>query len=232
MVLSFAAQSGSGAPRAAAVTIEGSSESRTRETPERPRVDIPQVRVAVIATLDGIELVNPAPEATLVGFHEAAGPGPLPLTPAWVLEDHNPHRSKPVPAGDHPEGRGPDLLVLPSRGRSAHATTAVDVAVPEGRPVVSPVSGTVLSVERFVLYGQHEDHIIRVAPDGRPDLAVKLVHVVGPQVAVGQRVDAGRTTLAAGAKRFPFSSQIDRFTQQRGVGVGPHVHIEVEPTTG
>lgn len=232
VVLSFAAQSSSGAPRAAAMTVEGFFSSGNPQGPEQPLADVPEAREVVIATVGGLPLVNPAPDATVIGFHEAAGPGPVPLTPAWVMEDHNPGRPKPAPAGDGAEARGPQLLVLPSRGRPADATTAMDVAVPEGRPVVSPVSGTVLSVERYVLYGKHEDHIIRIAPDGRPDLAVKVVHIVGPQVAVGQEVEAGRTALAAGAKRFPFSSQIDRFTQQRGAGVGPHVHIEVEPAAG
>ncbi|MBW3534801.1 MAG: hypothetical protein KY453_06210, partial [Gemmatimonadetes bacterium] len=172
---------------------------------------------ATSAVLEGVELVSPAPAATVLGFHEAAGPGPLSLTPAYVLEDHNADRPKPQPVGAVPSDDAPDLIVLPSRGRPAEATTALDVAVPEGEPVVSPVTGTVLSVDRYMLYGRHEDHIIRIAPDARPDLAVKLVHLVGPEVAVGERVEAGRTPLAAGAKLLPFSSQIDRFTEERGL---------------
>lgn len=231
VILSFAGQSTSGAPAAFAATPEGSFDVGVGGGPAAP-TGTPVEREGLIAVLEGVELVNPAPAATVLGFHEAAGPGPLSLTPAYVLEDHNADRPKPRPLGAVPGDDTLELIVLPSRGRPAGATTAIDVAVPEGEPVLSPVSGTVLSVDRYMLYGQHEDHIIRISPDGRPDLAVKLVHVVGPDVAVGDRVEAGRTPIAQGAKLLPFSSQIDRFTEELGSGTGPHVHLEVERVTG
>lgn len=231
VILSFAGQSTTGAPAAVAAMPEGSFDVGVGGGPAAP-TGTPVEREGLIAVLEGVELVNPAPAATVLGFHEAAGPGPLPLTPAYVLEDHNAERPKPRPVGRVPEDDTLELIVLPSRGRPAEATTAIDVAVPEGEPVVSPVSGTVLTVDRYILYGAHEDHIIRISPDGRPDLAVKLIHVVGPEVAVGDRVEAGRTTVAAGAKLLPVSSQIDRFTEERGFGTGPHVHLEVERVSG
>lgn len=230
VILSFAGQSTTGAPAAVATTPEGSFDVGVGGGPAAPGT--PVERDVLIAVLEGVELVNPVPAATVLGFHEAAGPGPLSLTPAYVLEDHNADRPRPRPLGAVPSHDAPDLIVLPSRGRPAEATTALDVAVPEGEPVVSPVTGTVLSVDRYMLYGRHGDHIIRITPDGRPDLAVKLVHLVGPEVDVGERVEAGRTPLTAGAKLLPFSSQIDRFTEERGLGVGPHVHLEVERVAG
>lgn len=230
VILSFAGQSTTGAPAALAAMPEGSFDIGVGGG-LATSTGTPVERVGLIAVLEGVELVNPAPEATVIGFHEAAGPGPLALTPAYVLDDHNADRPKPRPVGTVPGDDELELIVLPSRGRPAEATTAIDVAVPEGERVVSPVTGTVLSVDRYMLYGQHEDHIIRIAPDGRPDLAVKLVHLVGPEIAVGERVQAGRTTVATGAKLLPFSSQIDRFTEERGLGAGPHVHLEVERVT-
>lgn len=230
VILSFASQSTTGAPPAVAAMPEGSPDVGAGVGAAPPGA--PVARMGIVARVEGIELVNPAPAATVLGFHEAAGPGPLPLTPAYVRVDHNADRPKPRPMGAAPDDDAVELIVLPSRGRPAEATTAMDVAVPEGAPVVSPVSGTVLSVDRYMLYGQAEDHIVRIAPDGRPDLAVKLVHIVSPRVAVGERVEAGRTPLAAGAKLLPFSSQIDRFTEERGLGIGPHVHLEVERITG
>lgn len=226
MLLWMAGPAVTGAARVEALPVSESAENQaSTEGPEPAR----ERSLDVIAWFEDVAIANISDEAVLVGFHEAAGSGPLTLIPERIVEDHNPGADKPRPAGAAETERDTDLVVLPSRGRTAGATTAIDVAVPEGTPVLSPVSGTVLTVDRYVLYGQHEDHIVRIAPDGRPDLAVKLIHITGPAVQVGQRVTAGETPIAAGARTFPFASQIDRLTEERDGHVGPHVHLEVGP---
>ncbi|HEX9766520.1 MAG TPA: hypothetical protein VGA36_07130, partial [Nitriliruptorales bacterium] len=105
-------------------------------------------------------------------------------------------------------------------------TTAVDLVIRDQDPVISPVSGTVIDVRPYALYGRHPDHRLEIAPDGFPQLRVVLIHVRDVHVTPGMRVVAGETELAGGPNRFPFASHIDRyFPQDRW----PHVHIEVKP---
>lgn len=187
---------------------------------------------APMAQVQGVRLVVPAdPEATrLVGFHEANGGTTEVLQPTAPLADnHNPasHVDSHDAAAQAP-AHTPETIVLPSRGRGSHPASAVDVALPEGVEVLSPVTGRVVSVSEYVLYGRHPDTIIELEPAGRPDLRVVVLHVSDAKVAPGDRVVAGATPLAGTATAFPFSSQIDRFVAADDGGAKPHVHIEVK----
>jgi hypothetical protein len=51
--------------------------------------------------------------------------------------------------------------------------------------------------------------------------------VIGTKVEGGERVEAGVTELATGARRFPFRSQVDELTAP---DAWPHVHIEIKRT--
>jgi hypothetical protein len=53
---------------------------------------------------------------------------------------------------------------------------------------------------------------------------VKLLHISGVGVRAGDRVAAGKTTIAQHATPLPFGSQIDAFTEDPA---WPHVHMEV-----
>ncbi len=123
-----------------------------------------------------------------------------------------------------PEDLGAErAVVLPSRGRGTGARSAMDVAVQPGTPVLAPVTGTVVEVTDYALYGKHPDVRIRIRPDANPALDVVVLHVTGPHVAVGDHVEVG-DPLTAHATKFPFRSQIDDL-----VGPLPHVHLQVTP---
>jgi hypothetical protein len=157
----------------------------------------------------------------LIGFHEAASRGSLPLSPQGRLfQNENTNKvTAPADVAD-----GPGYLVLSSRGRRAAGTSAVDIVLRDGEPVMAPVSGTVVDVGQYALYGRYPDHRIAIQPDANPAIRVTLIHVAGVDVAVGQRVEAGVTQVAPGPNRFRFTSHIDRyFPTDRW----PHVHIEV-----
>jgi hypothetical protein len=47
------------------------------------------------------------------------------------------------------------------------------------------------------------------------------------RVAVGDRVEAVATTIAAGARQLPFDSQVDRVTAAHRGAPAPHVHVEL-----
>lgn len=167
------------------------------------------------ATVDGIPLVTPSTDLHAIGFHEGATRG-LTLTP--VGEPVANERGIALP----PAAPGPDYLVMGSRGRAAAPTSAVDLAMDVGDPVQSVVTGTVVAVSPYQLYGETPDVLVEIVPDGRPDVKVQMFHVEAPKVAVGDRVVAGETVVAGGPRLLPFPSQIDRHVGH----AGPHVHVQ------
>lgn len=218
------------------LTMAAPSERRTDEAieeadaAEAEALAAARAAPAPMAEVDGVPLVVPAdPGSTaLVGFHEANGASTQPLTPSVALDaEHN--GGVEAEAGDpHPDQ--PDAVVLPSRARGSHPASAVDIAVPEGVEVTAPVTGEVVGVSPYALYGKYPDTRIEIVPEGRPDLRVIVLHVTDPLVSVGDELTAGETPLAGGPTALPFASQIDRFTTAGGGEVTPHVHIEVKRT--
>jgi biotin carboxyl carrier protein len=165
------------------------------------------------ARIGELDLLTPTARPLLVGFHEAGGPSPLPLEPLGERR-----------APEEAIGRlDVSHAILGSRGRGTSPTSAVDIVVRPGEEVLSPVTGTVASVSRYVLYGSATDVIVVLRPDDAPDLLVKVLHVEGVVVSPGDKVAAGETVVAGSGRILPFSSQVDRIVGERL----PHVHIEV-----
>lgn len=196
------------------------SDDRPVELGDLPVVDVPQV--TPLATLGSLRLLVPAPEARLIGFHEASLPGVLDLDPAGTLQS-NDNTTRFTPGPDDPDGQ--PYVVLSSRGRVDGPTTAVDVVIEDDQPILSPVDGTVTDVREYQLYSQYPDTRIEIQPDAAPHLRIVMIHVTGVSAEAGDRVVAGRSILAAGPNRFSFSSHIDRYLDPER---WPHVHIEVK----
>ena len=191
---------------------------------EAPDVEAraPEAPTPPLATYDGLALHLPTERPIIVGFHEASTPAALEMAPTGRLEE-NQNTTKFEPPEEVDEGT--DYLVMASRGRPRAATSAVDVVMHVNDPVLSPVSGTVTDLRTYYLYGSHEDHRIELAPHDAPHLRIVLIHLDDLEVAEGDDVDAGESVLAGTARPFPFSSQIDRYTEPKR---WPHVHIEVK----
>lgn len=123
--------------------------------------------------------------------------------------------------------------VMASRGRGTGATTAVDVVVPPRSRIRSPVTGTVVAVERYLLYCRTRDWKVVLAPRSHPRLRVLVLHVARPAVRESDEVRAGSTLLGRAARNDQPSAQANRYFPDRY----PHVHVEVErnrasPTPG
>lgn len=177
----------------------------------------------LLGTVGGLELFLPSAEPVIVGYHEAAAVSAVPVRPVGQLdEDRNTTRTD-LP-GDATAGR--PYLVLSSRGRAAGPTSAADVVMRDDDPVLAAVTGTVVDVRSYLLYGSHQDQRIEIVPADRDDVRVVMIHVRGAQVAIGDVVVGGVTPVAASVRRFPFSSQVDRETEPERLG---HVHLEVQP---
>ncbi len=152
------------------------------------------------ATVGAVALLPPSHHVRLVGFHQAASGRADELAPT----------------------ARPGMRTLPSRGRGTGRHTAADVAVAPGTTVVAPVTGRVVTVEHYALYGRYDDLRLTIVPSSDPGRVVTVLHVVGARVAVGDEVVAGETPIAAEAHQLPFTSQIDEWA-----GHGPHVHVEL-----
>lgn len=175
---------------------------------------------SVFASIDGLALQLPHPRPLYLGFHEASRPEALALDPAGrLIANDNP--TKFTAGEDRP---GPSYHVLSSRGRARPATSAVDVVLPLGSQVAAPVSGRVVEVKDYALYGSLRDWRIVIEPEDRPDLQIVLIHLEKPTVRAGDQVIAGSTPLAT-VRLLPAPSHVDYALNERH----PHVHIEVKP---
>lgn len=161
---------------------------------------------APIATVEGVELLDVSTQTLAIGFHEGATRS-LTLSPRF----------------DVPKGT-PEPVVMASRNRGTGPTTAIDIAVPADTPVTAPVSGEVVEANAYGLYGSTQDFLVTIAPEQAPHLRVRLFHLDGPEVAVGDTVVGGKTVIAERSRVLPFSSQIDRLTGARA----PHVHVQAD----
>ncbi len=193
------------------------------QVPARPQGQVSRSArdaAASFASVDGLPLSLPHPHPLLIGFHEASRVEALAMAPVGKLTANDNATRFVAPA----DTEGPDYRVLASRGRARPATSAVDVVVPLGDDVRAPVTGTVTAVTEYPLYGRVHDWRVEITPVGREDLTVVLIHLLKPNVRVGDEVLAGETSLAV-ARLLPFDSHVDYVLADQQ----PHTHIEVKP---
>jgi hypothetical protein len=184
-----------------------------------PVAPAPPPEGVAFASAKGVTLYLPAEDPKLIAFHEASYPDASELAPIGRLQ-RNANRTKFRPPKDE---KGPRYTVMSSRGRPTPATSAVDVVLPSSTRVRSPVSGVVVQVKPYKLYGRYPDVRVEISVDGHPDVNVVLIHLAHVRVARGDRVSA--TLSVIGEPRvFPFRSETDDYVR----GGDPHVHIEIK----
>jgi hypothetical protein len=174
----------------------------------------------VFATAGQVRLRLVSAQPVVVAFHEASYDDALALRPTGLCgRCQNPTKFVPPPPRD------PSLryLVTHSRGRDTPATSAADLVLPKGTPVLSPVDGTVVRVRRYRLYRRYRDMRLEIKPTGIPERRVVLLHLGAVRVRPGDAVAASITVLGT-PRQLPFESQVDRYVRGRY----PHVHLEVK----
>jgi murein DD-endopeptidase MepM/ murein hydrolase activator NlpD len=191
---------------------EGSTVARSARATDEAR----------FAEVDGMAVHLLAHDVVAVAFHEATMPEALPLDPVGVLEANDNPTKFTAPA----DAEGPPYRVLSSRGRGRPATSAVDIVLPDGTMAFAPVTGEVVEVRQYALYGGTNDWRVVIRPDARPDLHVVMIHLHRPQVQPGDRVVAGSDAIGL-ARLLPFASHVDYALEGRH----PHVHLEVKAAT-
>lgn len=194
--------------KAAAAPTSATPPPPTAPPPARVR-SVVDTGYAPYAMSVGITLHHPSARVEHVAFHQS---------------NHDGARDQvPLPTAARP-------TVLESRSnRVTSARSAADIVVDPGAEIRSPVTGTVKRGGPYVLYCDNRDEFLVIAPDGFAGIEVKLLHVVGLQVAAGDRVEAGVTRVAQHANQLPFESQVDEI--RTADPAWPHVHVEVVDTS-
>ncbi|MEZ5411760.1 MAG: DUF4214 domain-containing protein [Acidimicrobiales bacterium] len=157
-----------------------------------------------LVTVAGLSLAAPAQVIERAGFHQSSHPGAQEMTAA-----------APAPVR---------ISTMGSRERGTNGRSALDVAVEPSTRITAPVTGTIKRAGPYTLYCRYSDSYVVIAPDARPELEVKVLHLRDLTVKAGQRITAG-DKIAGRANKFPFTSQIDGLTV--AATAWPHVHLEV-----
>jgi hypothetical protein len=109
-------------------------------------------------------------------------------------------------------------------------TGSVDVGAPAGTDVYSPVDGTVVSVQPYVLNGEARGSIVQIRPS---DLAAVIVTVGNLDqhldVDVGSPVHASQTLLG---KIVDLSKLLHQTVANYTSDSGNHVSMQVSPAPG
>jgi murein DD-endopeptidase MepM/ murein hydrolase activator NlpD len=106
--------------------------------------------------------------------------------------------------------------------------SALDVGALPGTVVYSPVDGTVVGIEPYVVAGRRFGSTIDIAPQNAPSLVVSLTQVLpDPGLEVGDDVVSGRTKVGTVANLALVEKQaLARYTND----AGNHVSVEIKPS--
>jgi biotin carboxyl carrier protein len=176
---------------------------RAARAPSRQAPRVQRHERAAFARSETVTFHLPSRRVERIGYHQSNHDGAQRLRPL----------DGPAPA-----------TVLGSRDRGTGRRSAADIVVHPRSLITAPVTGTVIAASRYVLYCVHRDDLVFIAPDERPDWIVKVLHIRGVEVSVGDRVEAGVTRIARRARALPFESQVDAVTASPP---WPHVHVEM-----
>ena len=191
------------------------------------------------ATWGGVELKCPIRYCDLVAvvFHEAYPTGsdgkpdnPQVMQPLGIcLQDDNPQNI--CPGVSTSLGSDPYYFIEETRNRGTCSTSASDVVAKAGSPVFSPVNGTVIAAESYMLYGRYYDLRVRILIDDRPGYHMAVLHLATLSVSVGQRVEAGVTQVGTVRDLTPYFNSAAN-TYSREAGNHPHLQINYRPDMG
>lgn len=122
-------------------------------------------------------------------------------------------------------GRAPiRYFILASQGRMVAQTAAVDIGAPAGTPVCAPISGQVVGVKSYQLYGKYDDVQVDIRPKGASDVMISMLFVEEPVVQIGQTVEAGKTQIGrVRAAQGDLGARLAEYTHDSG----SHVHLQV-----
>lgn len=210
---------------------ESDPEPEPAPAPEPENVAIP-----IIATCQGVEIHSPIAPADLTGvlFHQAS------YAYGLVMQTSLPEISEEAVGYDRPWRIGmgsvngwldADALHLWRVQDTTQMDTSIDVGARAGMTVFAPVTGTVVLVKPYDLYGYVPDIEIHIQPDGHPELDVVLLHQYDPMVSAGDHVEGGITPISHVRDIAASLTDIQLGYYTFGDDPGNHSHVQVNDTT-
>jgi len=169
-------------------------------------------------------------DLTEVGFHQAAYTYALHMATPLVEADNSDTKDA------HGTGRetstqptGADAVLQGKfirmwRSRPGKPDSAADVGAKPGSDVYSPVTGTIVKIKKYKLYGKYDDYEIHIQPKGWSDVDLVMIHVTDLSATVGEEVVAGETRLAAVRK---LSDRVQHQLKEYTADGGDHTHMQL-----
>jgi murein DD-endopeptidase MepM/ murein hydrolase activator NlpD len=172
---------------------------------------------------------------TEIGFHQAAYSWALSMKTAMKNADLSLVARTRTTGRDRAEQpSGPDAIMTGKvlrmwrSSRSGRPDTAADVGALAGTTVLSPVTGTVVRVKSYKLYGRYQDFEMHIIPDDTHGIDDVLIHLTDVSVKPGDRVEGGVTPVAKVRKLSDkFHDQLADYPKSPG----DHVHMQVNDST-
>jgi murein DD-endopeptidase MepM/ murein hydrolase activator NlpD len=177
-----------------------------------------------------LHLPVPVGNLTEIGFHQASYPSALRMKTklhdakiSVVAKNRTTGRDpkkQPTQAGAWLNGE----VIRMWRNRPGKPDTAADVGAKPGTTVLSPVTGTVVKIKSYKLYGKYPDYEVHIVPEGANGIDLVMIHMSDLSCEVGQSVLGGLTPIGKVRKLSDkFHDQLSDYTK----GGGDHVHIQV-----
>jgi murein DD-endopeptidase MepM/ murein hydrolase activator NlpD len=213
-------------------SAKASSKAKPLATQASSAADAAAHATPIFAAYRKLELHLPVPMMNLteIGFHQASYAWALPMT--TTMKDANLTQvasTKTTGRNRAAEPSGPNAVMTGKvirmwRARAGRPDTAADVGALAGTPVLSPVTGTIVRIKPYKLYGKYFDYEMHIIPDNTKHLDVVMIHLTDLTSKVGERVVAGVTPVAHIRKLSGyFHDQLADYTKSPG----DHVHIQV-----
>jgi hypothetical protein len=201
--------------------------------------NIPYLPTPLIASYDDLAIHSPisANHITEIEFHQASYDTALQLTPFVTIVDAqevaDKHGTNHVSVDDQPVGDEPLIAEAVSTWRLDSVgpeMSSVDVGALAGTDVYAPVSGTVVKIKTYSLYGLIDDYEIHIQSPEHPELDIVMLHIEDLSVEVGDRVYGGGTRIAAVRNIGDvIDNNLSNFTASGDPG--NHCHVQVNDAT-
>jgi len=197
--------------------------SATSETLAQPA----QPPTPLVARYRGLDIHMPIrpSQLTMLAFHQASYTDALRMRILVPYQD--PQNDSPLhrPATAGQAGVFPGRAIrLWRSGRTGQPETAADCGTKAGTIAVSPVTGEVIGVRRYRLYGRYPDYQVHIQPDGYPHVDCVVIHIEQPTVKKGDRVVGGVTPISrVRLLSNLFHIQLGEYTHE----AGNHVHFQL-----
>jgi murein DD-endopeptidase MepM/ murein hydrolase activator NlpD len=193
----------------------------------------------LIATRDSLKIHSPisANHITEIEFHQASFDTALQLTPLLTVIDAqkaaDQRGTRHIPADQQPTGDEPLIGETVSTWRLdsyGDEMTSVDVGALAGTDVYAPITGTVVKIKNYSLYGLLDDYEIHIQSRNHPGLDVVMLHIEDLLIKEGDEVIGGVTRIAKiRAIGAIIDNNLANFTAPGDPG--DHCHVQVNDAT-